>query len=135
MSITIEIDSALENRLRQDAARQGLSIDQVIASFIERQMALRNSYGRTVSKQEAALLKKIDLEIDENTWHRFRALKEKMRDRTLTDQELEEYQAINERIEAANVARLRVLVELAKLRQVPLRQLMTDLGLNPETHE
>lgn len=60
---------------------------------------------------------------------RFDQLTEKKRSHALTDAEQQEYLQVIEQIEQCDATRLEYLVELAELRQIPLRQLMKDLGI------
>ena len=62
-------------------------------------------------------------------------LKEKRDTATLTAAEYEELLAIIEQIETRDVERLQALTELAAIRNVPVRQLMHQLGLLPKTNE
>ena len=66
---------------------------------------------------------------------RSRELREKMNDGQITATEHQELLAIIEDLEGRNVTRLEALVELARLRQQPLRAVMDDLGIEPPTDE
>ncbi len=60
---------------------------------------------------------------------RYAILADKRDDETLTAAEYQELLDIAQQIEAFGVKRLEALAKLAELRQVPLLQLMTDLGI------
>lgn len=77
------------------------------------------------------LLQKINLGIPVATWKRYDYLKG-LRDREQLDpEEHAELIRISGQIEEANAERMKYLVELAKLRNVPLRELMETLGIKP----
>jgi len=134
MSITIQINPATERRLRADAEKKGVSLDQYVASFLERHFPSGRLDSLSVSKREAELLQKINLDISPETWADYFRLKEKRLQRSITEAELDHLQNIAEKIELANAKRLEVLLELSKIRGIPLRELMKELGLNQDSH-
>lgn len=134
MSITIQVPAALEHRLREKAAKKGIGIDQFVAQFLERNFPLEQSPQSTLSKREADLLQKINLDIPAETWDLYLKLKEKRQENTATDAELIRLLEITDQVEAANAKRIAVLAELSQIRGIPLRALMEQLGLAP-THE
>lgn len=81
--------------------------------------------------KESDLLQKIGLGIPVATWKRYNYLKD-LRDREqLGLEEHAELIRISDQIEEVNTERMKYLVELAKLRNVPLRELMETLGIKP----
>jgi hypothetical protein len=135
MSITVQINPSTERRLREDAEKKGVSLDQYLASFLERHFSSGQPERLSVSKREAELLQKINLDISPETWAEYAQLKEKRLQRTITETELERSQAIAEQIEIANAKRLEVLVELSKIRGISLRALMEELGINQKNND
>jgi hypothetical protein len=79
--------------------------------------------------EESTLLRAINRGIPAELSDRYAILADKRDDETLTATEYPELLEIADRIEAAGVKRLEALVKLAELRQVPLLQLMADLGI------
>jgi hypothetical protein len=61
--------------------------------------------------------------------NRYEILADKRDEETLMESEYQELLDIADQIEVSGVKRLEALVKLAELRQVPLLQLMTDLGI------
>jgi hypothetical protein len=59
----------------------------------------------------------------------YRALRAKRDDEVLTDAEYELLLELSDRIEILAAERAGYLIKLAELRQVPLPQLMSDLGI------
>jgi len=62
-------------------------------------------------------------------WQRYRKLVDLRCEEQLTDAEQNELIKLSEQLEEANAERMAMLAELAKRREVPLGQLMNDLGL------
>ena len=60
---------------------------------------------------------------------RYAQLIEKRLAEALTAVEHQELMQLNQTIELLNVARIKNLISLAQLRQIPLSQLMTELGI------
>jgi hypothetical protein len=68
-------------------------------------------------------------------WVRYQELVAKRRAETLTTAEHAEMLAMIQVREEANVHRVECLAELAKRRQVPLRELMAQMGIEPTTDD
>lgn len=82
-----------------------------------------------LSKRETELFREINNSFDEVFWHRYKELREKLEDETMSPTENEEFLKMNEEVEAKNVIRLRSVAELAQLRQMSIPDLMNQLGL------
>lgn len=82
-----------------------------------------------LSKRETELFLEINDGFDEVFWYRYKELREKLEDETMTPTENEEFLKMNEKVEAKNVIRLRSVAELAQLRQMSIPDLMNQLGL------
>lgn len=65
---------------------------------------------------------------------RYAELNAKLLDETITPAENHELGELIEQIEYADVERLQSLVELAQLRNMPLAQLMEQLGMSRNPH-
>jgi len=100
------------------------------------QLWLLNARRRApvLPEQETHLLTQINQDIPADLHQRYRALAEKRDAATLMDEEYEELLALGDRIEQFTAQRLEALVNLATLRQVPLLQLMDDLGIQSPTY-
>lgn len=79
--------------------------------------------------EESTLLREINGSIPAELRDRYEILADKRDDETLTEAEHTELLAIGDQIEKIGVQRLEALVKLAELKQVPLLQLMADLGI------
>lgn len=82
-----------------------------------------------LSKRETELFREINDGFDEVFWYRYKELRGKLEDETMTPTENEEFLKMNEEVEAKNVIRLRSVAELAQLRQMSIPDLMNQLGL------
>lgn len=83
------------------------------------------------SGREAELLLKINQGLPQKTWDRYRELSDKQTSETLSEKEYQELLAISDQMEEQDAKRLASLIELARLRSVPLDTLMQQLGINP----
>jgi phage terminase large subunit-like protein len=79
--------------------------------------------------EEEELLEKIQQGVAIEKWQKYHELKEKRIGETLTTTEYQELNAIYNAIEEANAERMLHLVQLSKLRNTPVRQLMEELGI------
>jgi hypothetical protein len=85
--------------------------------------------GPIATPEESTLLREINRGIPAELSDRYEVLADKRDDETLTEAEYQELLGIAEQIEAFGVKRLEALVKLSDQRQVPLLQLMADLGI------
>ncbi|MCW5924531.1 MAG: hypothetical protein KIS77_19595 [Saprospiraceae bacterium] len=124
----------MEHRLREEAARKGVSIDHLILQGLEHQIG---ESAPPESLSELELLKKInlDLGIAPKVWERYDYLNERLHEELLTEPEHQELIALIDVVETANVERLKYLIQLAKLRNVPVQQIMSELGIRPRDHK
>lgn len=85
--------------------------------------------GPIATPEESSLLREINRGIPAELNDRYEILADKRDEETLIEVEYQELLDVADQIEACGVKRLEALVKLAELRQVPLLQLMTDLGI------
>ncbi|HJT31857.1 MAG TPA: hypothetical protein VJ783_07365 [Pirellulales bacterium] len=85
---------------------------------------------------EAALLECImeNSQMSSSLQRRFNRLRRKHQAESLTDAEAEELQALWQRVEQMNAARLQALTELAQLRGTSVQTLLGELGLSENRH-
>lgn len=83
---------------------------------------------------ETALLQRVNQHLTDADQRRRAQLLENLAAETLTAEEHTELIRLNDEAERLSAQRLEALVQLAALRQVSLRQVMQDSGLEPETH-
>lgn len=139
MTLTIEIEPELEMQLREEAARSGLDttafIQRTLKNGLRRGKKLSDVLPPHLSRRESELLQRVNLEISEETWRRYRELKAKRRDETLTLEEHAELIDLSDQIEIANAERIERLGELADLWQTSLRDVMKRLGIKSPGYE
>jgi hypothetical protein len=82
-----------------------------------------------LSHEETVLLLEINQGMPSELHNRYEVLATKRDDDALTEAEYAELLDVGDRMEGFGVKRLESLIKLATIRQVPLPQLMTDLGI------
>lgn len=132
MSITINIKPELEEKLNEIAVQEGKQVDNVIVELLEGQLLPEPVIDP--KKRELELLQKISTGISTETWEKYYQLVEKRDAETLTEAEYNKLLEMVNHIELANAERIKHLVELAKIRQTSLEDLMEELGISPQRH-
>ena len=131
MALTIDLPASVEGRLRQAATNYNLSLEQYLATLIERAMEIPPKRRTIKSLTEKDLLKKINLPITEVEWTTYRALIALRQAEQLTEAQHAQLIALGDKIEMANAKRVQYLWAIAQLRKVSLRQVMQDLNIKP----
>ncbi len=128
MTLNLELPQAIEQQLIQEANLQGISLDNYLVQFLKRTV-----HKPKTKKQlsESALLKKINLDFSEAEWADYKQLIVLRRSETINEQDYQRLLFLGDKLELANAKRFKYLIELAKLRQVSLDKLMSDLGIKP----
>ena len=131
MSLTINLPTTVEQKIRKEADTNGLSLDIYLLRLL--QQATKKSQKQSHSKQflESELLKKINLDISEEEWTSYRYLIGLMRAENITPQEQGTLINLGDKIEIANAERVKYLFELAELRGISVETLMKNLGIEP----
>jgi hypothetical protein len=110
-------------------AVQQLDTDQFDA-FLEKALLLRNQPGTDkLSAKESKLIKRINRGIPETAARRYSQLLQKRKKKLLSDDEHVELLRLTEEMESLDAARAADLFALAKLRRVPIRLLMKQMGI------
>ena len=128
MSITINIESDLMERLGKLAAAKGFQVDDFIVKMLEEQIPTQQL--SVDEKRQLELLEKINMGLPIALWERYTLLKTKRQEETLTPSELADLIDITDQIEQANAARMPFLIELAQLRNISLESLFQELDLD-----
>ena len=100
------------------------ALDDFITDVIS--LRVRRSHAPV---EEAKLLEKINKGLPVDHVQRLRVLKMKHEQNGLTQQERTELVGLVERSEKCTVSRLKYLIALARLRDIPVRELMAELGI------
>jgi len=129
MSLTIQLPSSLEQRIRDNAVRQGIPLENLVAQILASGIN-KLDLDEEEKIREAELLQRIRLtvvpESELGEYYRLSVLRQAEQ---LQEQEFERLISLTHRVEAIHAERLKYVAELAQLRGVPLRQTMSDLGL------
>jgi hypothetical protein len=88
-----------------------------------------------LSEAETRLLLKINQDIPPAARKRMNELIDKRQANLISQAELEELIQLTDQSEELGVERLKCLIELAQLRNIPLDELMRQLGIKPVPHE
>lgn len=122
--INIELDQLLNGVAQLETDELEEFVAQVSLLLARRKVA-------NLPQPEAALLQQINQGLPVDVQRRYSELKAKQHAETLTLENHEELLALIDAVEQADGDRLQHLIELAQLRQVPLRELMHQLGIHP----
>ena len=131
MTLTLELAPELVTALHTMAERAGVDPVRYITETLQEHIQRHQNDPPRLPREEAALLEQINQGLPEAVWERYRALKLKRDDETLTPEEHAELIALTDEIEGWNVRRLAIVAELAKRRGVRLPEMMAQLGLTP----
>lgn len=105
---------------------------QEFATFVERLLALRaRRLERHLRQTETALLLQINQRSDPSAMRRLSDLVAKRQNETINPDELDELIELTEEVERRDAQRLTALDALARLRRVPLADLLASLGIPP----
>jgi len=116
MSLTITLPPEFEPRLREDARRELVPVEEIAARRL----------------QEAELLRRILAYFPAEETRVMRAMVRKCQAGTLPSDEAERLTELAHRREEKNAARLADVLQLARLRGVSHRQVLAELGIRPQ---
>lgn len=88
-----------------------------------------------LSQRESELLLQINLTLPPPQRKRLNLLLKKRQSHTIKPTELQELKQMTHEIEKSDAQRLKCLIELAAIRNVPLDDLIKQLGLKPYPHD
>jgi len=115
MELTILLEPEIETRLRDEAAREGLTLEQLISQRL----------------QEAELLWRIRTVAPESETRQLHRLLRQRRAGRLTEAGQPQLQTLLDEREQNGAQRLIDLAQLAHLRSISVHQLMEHLGIRP----
>jgi tRNA A37 N6-isopentenylltransferase MiaA len=132
-TIQLELTPDLEQKLRGEAAKQGVDPSHyILNALVERLNSSDNADAP--SNLEAELLQKINAALPQMDWEHYHSLIAKRQSETITSDELNILVSITDRLEIANAQRIQHLIELAKLRGKSLEDVIADLGIKPASY-
>ena len=115
MALTITLQPEMEARFRAEAAREGVSVEQLAARRL----------------LEAELLWRIRTAAPETETRELHRLLRRRKAGTLTQDEKAQLQSLLDEREQRSAQRLEDLTQLARLRALPVRHLMEEMGIHP----
>lgn len=80
------------------------------------------------------MLQQVNLALSDKFWLRYRALRAKLADETLTAIEQQELKRLTDQLEIGNARRMQALIKLAHLRNTTLDALIDELGIRPPAY-
>ena len=95
----------------------------------ELQLVLARRKANSLSKTETKLLRRISEGVPEEVQVRYDSLQQKSLEQELRHDERAELVRLIDVVESADANRLKHLIELSQLRQLPLNKLMHQLGI------
>ena len=131
MTLTINLNSELESRLRDEAARSGMEPDTYLMEALEERLRQSAPDPCRLPAAESELLLKINSAPAGLDWGRYHALLARNRGEAITPDEHDELIAMIHAVEKANAERITDLIELARLRGVSLDSLLESLNIYP----
>lgn len=129
MTLTIDIAPDLEQQLRAEAARRGVDENAFILQTLRERLKQGTSAVPSLPSAEARLLQQINQGLSADEWQRYNALITRRQAEMLTPDEQSELVALSDRLEELNTMRVQALVDLARVRRIPLQDLMRALGI------
>ena len=127
--INLELPTEFEAQIREEAEKADLDPQTYIVEALREYMRQAQARLPHLPENESELLQQINLGLSQADWQRYADLRAKRRAETLTPEEQEELIAFSDGIEEGNAQRMAHLVELARLRQTSLENVMEELGL------
>ncbi|MGH9931051.1 MAG: STAS/SEC14 domain-containing protein [Pyrinomonadaceae bacterium] len=107
-----------------------------LEEFVRKVFSLKaREHTPTLSERESELLLQINRGLPAQTRKRLNELIEKRQSHTIQQDELQELRQLTDQIEKSDAERLKWLIDLAALRNLPLDDLINQLGLKPYPHD
>lgn len=125
MYLTLELTPEEGSQLHQQAVRLGRDMGQYAKDLITYNLRPQPA---TTRSRESVLLEIINQTFPVEFWKKFRALDKKRKKMNISEPELQELIEMTEKIEAANVERVKALIELSRHWEMDLDVLIKKLG-------
>jgi hypothetical protein len=129
MSLIIQIPVTTEHYLRENANRQGMSLEDYISQLLTETSVSAFSKKGKKTLSEIELLQKVQLDIQKDDLREYNRLKNLLKLGEITEQEREKLIQLNDLVEIAHAKRMQFILQLAQLRKVPLDSVLMDLGI------
>jgi hypothetical protein len=127
VQITSQVNIGLDQLLNGVSQLETPDLEQFVGQI---NALLAQRKVPSLPRRETELLELINQGLPEAIQSRYDELQAKLQHETIAPDEHEELLALIDPVEQATVDRLRSLIELSQLRQIPLDELMTQLGIH-----
>jgi hypothetical protein len=128
MPVTIAIPPTIEQRLRDYAARQGVSLEDYIAQMLISEFSGSNRQD-VANLPEDQLLQRVQLEVYPLELEEYYRLIELGKRECLTEAEQARRIELTHRVEIAHAERMKYVAAPARLRGISLEEMMMELGM------
>lgn len=128
MSLTIELPVTVEQSLRKRAEGQGVSLENYISQLLT-EINIENPNSQPKKWTEAELLSRVQLNVDPKDLEEYYRLGDLFQSGEITSEEHEKLLQLNDLIEIAHAERIKYVIELAKLRNQALEDVVIELGI------
>lgn len=132
-SSVIQVEPDLAEAFNAAPKQQQERVKSAMRSLLKGVPTNRKKAPR-LSKRESALFLKINRNLSEDKQKRYDELTEKRLDGRLTKREYSELGKLIEEVEQIWVERWQAVIDLAKLRKISPREMMRQLGVDPEKY-
>ena len=138
MTLTLDLTPELKAQVEEEAARTGVDAVAFVMDALREKLRSGtqrpSSLPSRLSKEETALLLKVNEGMAENLVAEYKALTAKRQAETLTPQEHIRLIELTNQREVENARRMEYLAQLARLRNISLREAMKQLGIVSPGH-
>jgi hypothetical protein len=128
MSLTIQLPLTVEENLRENAMRQGVSLENYIAQLLAIN-AKKNVKKNKKEWTENELLMHVQLNIHAQDLEEYHRLSNRFQLGNISEKEHEKLLQLNDMIELAHAERMKYVLLLSKMRHSSLEKTMDDLGI------
>ncbi|WP_353481177.1 hypothetical protein [Haliscomenobacter sp.] len=128
MSLTIDLPITVELTLRKNAEKQGVTLERYISSLLT-EFDGEKSIEPQENLTENELLQRIHLNVNPTDLEEYYRLTEIFKAGNITLKDHEKLINLNDLIEIAHANRMKYLLELAKLRNKSLEDMVYELGI------
>lgn len=109
---------------------------QAVVNLPKKEFERFFSDARRLKRREEHLIAKLPkFDLSETERKVYQQLLRKFRAENITDEEHKQLTNLTDKLEGLNVERLKCLIEIAKIRQKDLREVMTELNIKPQSYE
>jgi hypothetical protein len=131
MSLSITLSNELEQFLQTQADRLGVPVEALLTRTIEERWSAA-SHVRSLPARETELLLRLQNAFPPEQTREYLSLCRLSDEGTITEADRKRLLVLIEQRDLQNAERLEVLGELARLRGITLREIMVQLGIQPE---